>query len=194
MVESKFVRTTVGILAIGLVAGGCGGRGDTDGGPANGDTGPGYQYVDDGGSGSTLVIEHDGEIRTGEQEDFRVIATDPNGQPLSFIRIFCETEQGISIIEPSRGGVAYEHTNINGIMSGVIGGLHPGSYLMECRAPQGFNLIARKSLRIVGDIPDDFSGFDGAAGGNLGGGLLVEGPDDEELDQIEEAVTETETN
>ena len=144
------------------------------GSKTNSDTDAGDQYVSNGGSGSKLVLELEDatEIPTGGKVGFRVLATDPKGAALSHIRIFCETEKGIAIIEPSSGGVAFESTNDRGGMSGVIGGVSPGSFLMECRAPEGFNLVVRKSFRVVGDIPAGFVGFPGAAGGNLGGGVI----------------------
>jgi hypothetical protein len=122
-----------------------------------------------------IELEEGGnEIPTGQRVKFRVIAVDPQGSPLNHIRIFCESEHGIAILEPSRGGVAYEHTSTRGAMSGVLGGLTPGSYLLECRGPQGFNLVARESFRVVGDIPAGFQGWQGAAGGNLGGGAILD--------------------
>jgi hypothetical protein len=45
---------------------------------------------------------------------------------------------------------------------------------MECRAPEGFGLVARTQVVISGPVPDDFAGFPGAAGGNLGGGNLID--------------------
>ena len=168
----------VGVMSIfGYVA--CNGQGDTDGGPGNDDAGIGSQPVSDGGFGATLTIrlkDGDDEIGITEREAFFVDAYDPNGQPLAFRRVFCETEKGIAILEPSKGGVAFEHTGPDGSMSGVLGGVTPGSYLIECRLEQGFNLVARKRLKIVGEVPPGFAGFPGAAGGNLGGGQIVPNP------------------
>jgi len=175
------------VLCLSVYAFGCGGRGDT---ANNNDpnAGSGTPFVSDGGSGSTLKIEFEGsgnELGVTQQREFKVIATDPQGNPLSYIRVFCESERGIAILEPSSGGVAFESTSLNGIMSGVIGGLAPGSYLMECRGPQGFNLIARASLKITGEVPEGFAGFPGAAGGNLGGGFLFDPPTSDELVVVE---------
>lgn len=164
-----------GIVSLVLLAG-CD-SGDTDGGSATPGQGP--SFVSDGGAGATLTIEAPRTIDVGDRQPFRVTALDPNGQPLSFIRIFCETESGIAILEPSRGGVAFEHTGAAGVMSGVLGGVTPGSYLLECRGPQGFNLLARMSILITGEVPEGFTGFPGAAGGNLGGGLLVDPPEED---------------
>lgn len=176
MLNRKISKATLGVLFLGLLTA-CGGTGSTDGGVAvTDDAGIGAQFVSDGGSGGTLRIEAPARLAVGDREEFRVIATDPSGAPLSFIRIFCESELGIAILEPSSGGVAFESTGSAGVMSGVLGGLTAGSYLLECRGPQGFNLLARTSILITGDVPEGFDGFPGAAGGNLGGGLLVEPP------------------
>jgi hypothetical protein len=180
MLNRKISKATLsvflGSVLLGLLSA-CGGTGDTDGGQGvTNDASIGTQFVSDGGSGGTLRIEAPATLATGEREEFRVIATDPTGAPLSFIRIFCESELGIAILEPSSGGLAFESTGAAGVMSGVLGGLTAGSYLLECRGPQGFNLLARTSILITGDVPEGFDGFPGAAGGNLGGGLLVEPP------------------
>ncbi len=177
MLKSKLWKTLAGIVATSLVAVtyvGCQGGGNTEGEP--GTAAVGTQVVSDGGSGATLTISATGPIMVGERVPFTVTALDPSGAPLSFIRIACETEAGISILEPVRGGSAFASTGAAGVMSGVLGGLVPGSFLLECRGPAGFNLVDRLSLLIVGDIPEGFDGFPGAAGGNLGGGLLVENP------------------
>lgn len=158
-----------------VVFAGCN-SGDTDGGE---DTTLGTQFVGDGGSGAKLTIEAPATIAVGATVGFFVEALDPRGAPLAFLRVFCETEKGIAILEPSAGGVAFEHTGLDGRMSGKLGGLLPGSYIIECRAPEGYNLVARLSLKITGDVPLGFEGFPGAAGGNLGGGFIVDlGQDD----------------
>ncbi len=180
----------VGLFALPFLSG-CW-NGDTDGGSANDDAGIGVIPVSDGGFGATLTIELDdgsNEIAVGEKKGFRVTALDPLGQPLARRRVFCESEKGIAIIEPSSGGVAFEHTNLEGKLSGVLGGAEPGSYLLECRLEEGFNLVARKSLKITGSVPVGFNGFPGAAGGNLGGGTLPENPNQAEIsaDQVEYA-------
>ncbi len=171
--NSIILATVLAFAGMGVLAS-CSG-GDTDGGAATADAGPGSIYVADGASGSTMKIELEGAetIPTAGRVNFKITATDPNGAPLSYIRINCETEHGIAIIEPSRGGVAFETTNAEGKLSGVFGGLAPGSFLVECRAPQGYNLVARASYKVVGEIPEGFDGFPGAAGGNLGGGVIV---------------------
>lgn len=162
------------IAGLGVAYIGCGSTGS-----GSSDVGLGAHPVSDGGFGAKLTIELAGggnEIPTAGKKDFLVIATDPNGLPIARERVFCESEKGLAIIEPSSGGVAFEHTNADGKMSGVLGGVTPGSFMLECRLPEGFNLIARKSFLVVGDVPAGFTGFQGAAGGNLGGGVIVENP------------------
>lgn len=163
--------------ALALVAlGGCN-QGDTDGGQGNDSLGIGDHPVSDGGFGAKLSIDIVEEpIPVGERVGFFVTAVDPSGLPLAFRRVFCDSEKGIAILEPSNGGVAFEHTGPDGRMSGTLGGVHKGSYIMECRLEEGFNLVARKSTKVVGEVPPGFTGFPGAAGGNLGGGLIVDDP------------------
>jgi hypothetical protein len=146
-----------------------------------GDTGDNGQaevtdpLVADGAAGGALEIilnDSDGIIGVGQRVGFFVRATDAQGSPTPFLRIICDSERGVSILEPSRGGVAVEMTGENGEMSGQIGGLTPGSYVLECRSQQGFNLRDRVTVIVSGTAPNGFTGFPGAAGGNLGGGRL----------------------
>ncbi len=185
MLQSKLGRalliTLIGTCLTTLIFVGCGGNGNTDGGQGANDAGIGEQFVSDGGAGATLRIDVLGSLVTTGTVDFIVTLLDPTGAPIPFIRIFCESEAGIAILEPSRNGVAFESTAANGIMSGVLGGVTPGSYLLECRAEEGFNLIDRESIVITGDVPPGFDGFPGAAGGNLGGQLIIDRPEEDEL-------------
>jgi len=152
--------------------------GDTDGGVASGGAGLGNQYVSDGGSGASLKILTDyTEIATGDIKGYFVEALDPRGAPLQYMRIYCDTEQGLAIIEPSDNGLAFESTQEDGRFSGKLGCVTPGSFMMECRGPEPTGLVTRKGFKCVGDVPDGFSGFPGAAGGNLGGGVIVDQSD-----------------
>lgn len=156
---------TVGILACS--------RGDTAGNSesvADAES-SGDPFVADGGAGSTLTIDAPSTIAIGSRIGFRVTAIDPSGKPLQFIKIVCDSELGIAITEPNTG---VEHTGPDGSMSGQIGGARPGSYILECRAPQGFNLVDRVSIVVTGE---GAAAFDGAAGGTLGGGRIEETPD-----------------
>lgn len=160
--------------SVALFASACD-QGDTGGGLDN--TTNGTILVSDGGFGGSLSIEVTGGLSVGETVGFFVRAFDPTGAPYEFIRIFCESERGIAILEPSSGGVAFESTDDSGTMSGVIGGVAPGSYILECRGPIGFQLVDRVSIVITGDTPAGFTGFPGAAGGNLGGGFIEDDPE-----------------
>lgn len=142
-------------------------RGDT--GQNLGNPTPGAVLVANGGFGSTLNIDVQGDLRTGDTVGFFVEARDPNGAPLPFLSIFCDTEDGLALLEPTSGS---ERTDQNGLMSGVIGGENPGSFVLECRGPAGSGLRDRVSIVSVGEIPGDFAGFAGSAGGNLGGGAV----------------------
>jgi hypothetical protein len=175
------------LLALLIIS--CKGGGDTDGGPGKRQADAGDPFVSDGGAGGSIKITAPEEIDTGDIDGFFVELKDPRGEPLPFIRVFCESEQGIAIIEPSRNGVAFEHTGADGRLSGQLGGLTPGSYLFECRAQQGFNLVDRVTIKIRGDIPAGFAGFPGAAGGNLGGGRIVEEPEQPEQPGDTPAIT-----
>ncbi|MCC6932785.1 MAG: hypothetical protein IT292_05985 [Deltaproteobacteria bacterium] len=163
------MATLAAVTFAGVCIIGCG---DTDG-DGNTDAGLGTQYVSDGGAGGSITIDVKEDLTVGGTSPFMVSLRDAQGQPLTFVRIFCESEHGIAIIEPSKGGTAFESTDSYGNMSGVIGGMSPGSYMFECRAPIEYNLIARVSVKITGEIPAGFAGWPGAAGGNLGGGYTV---------------------
>ena len=173
--------TVLGCISLLSAVSGCGG-GDTDGGPAvDANDRAGAQFVSDTVGGS-LRIRVVGPLTVTGEVGFTVTALDPSGAPLQFIRIFCESERGIAIIEPSAGGVAFEHTDETGVMSGRLGGLVPGSFLLECRGPVGFGLVDRLNITIRGSVPDGFIGFPGAAGGNLGGDSLIDiTPDADEM-------------
>ena len=180
MSQVRIGHTLYGFALTGAIAlaalSGCN-QGDTDGGQGNDSLGVGDHPVSDGGFGAKLTIDIvDEPIPVAERRGFFVTATDPSGLPLAFRRVFCDSEKGIAILEPSNGGVAFEHTGPDGRMSGVLGGVHKGSFMMECRLEEGFNLVARKSTKVVGEVPPGFGGFPGAAGGNLGGGLIVDDP------------------
>lgn len=146
------------------------GSGGTDGGEPE----AGAQFVADGGAGGSISISIGDSLAVTETTSFFVSLRDAGGAPLSFVTVTCESERGIAIIEPSLNGIAQESTGSSGTMSGKLGGLLPGSYLLECRGPQGFGLIARTTIVISGTVPDGFAGFPGSAGGNLGGGQVID--------------------
>jgi hypothetical protein len=161
----------IGMVGSGVAIVGCN-SGSTDGGSTA--SGIGNPITSKTNAKLSISITGGNKLTVGETRGFRVKLRDPSDKPLKYIRVFCDSEKGVSILEPSAGGVAFESTDGNGEISGVIGGLTKGSFLMECRAEQGFNLVDRADVIITGDSPQDFQGFPGAAGGNMGGGLLVD--------------------
>ena len=172
MLAALFVLAPIGLISC---------TGDTDGGSAAGGALDSDPFIDNGGAGAKLEIELNsdnrtdgGEVGVGEEIEFRVHVTDANGAPMEFVRVFCDSELGLAIIEPSANGVAIESTNSRGYMSGSLGGVTPGSFLLECRAQSGFNILDRTTVRVTGSVLPGFQGFPGAAGGNLGGGRIID--------------------
>jgi len=171
--KQKILAASTAILALAIY--GC--TGDTDGGSGADSARNSDPYVSDGSAGGTLSIElrdSDRTIGVGDTVGFFVRATAPDGSPQRGIRIFCDSERGVAILEPADNGASVESTDDNGEMSGQIGGLTPGSYILECRGQQGFNLVGRITVFVTGDVPNGFQGFPGAAGGNIGGGRIVD--------------------
>jgi hypothetical protein len=153
-------------------------QGDTSGGSHA--TTPGTILVADGNFGGSLSISVRGSLSVGGTVGFFVTALDPTGAPYKFLRITCDTEEGLALLEPTNpaGSTAgVEQTDTNGNMSGVLGGEAPGSFVLECRGPDGFQLVAKVSIVVAGPIPAGFAGFTGAGGGGLGGGVVNPDPD-----------------
>lgn len=157
------------ISAIGLCLLVIGCEGGTDGGDETLST-----FDADGSNGTLRIDVKNLRPSVGDRVGFFVTVLNADGSPSEFTRVACDTEQGISILEPSDNGVAFASTDSNGVMSGVLGALLPGSYILECRAPLGSGLRERVQLVNVGTTPAGFTGFPGAAGGNLGGGAIVD--------------------
>lgn len=163
----KTTRLLITLLAALFIIG-CGSSSD------GGEPTVGTQFIADGGSGGSITVNISGGLTVAGTTTFTVSLRDPSGAPLAFIAVTCESERGIAIIEPSLNGIAQATTDANGTMSGTLGGLLPGSYIFECRAEQGFGLLSRQRISISGTVPDGFAGFPGAAGGNIGGGNLID--------------------
>lgn len=154
--------SAIALLAGGLLVG-CQ-SGNTSGGEVDHDS---TQY-DPNESGNMRVELVDGdELRVALTTGFRVYATDSEGAPVTQMRVTCDTEDGLALIEPTTG---VESTDSNGQISGRVGCENPGSYLLACRL-QGVS-ARRKSVtvRCTGDRPAGFVGFPGSGGGTLGGG------------------------
>lgn len=157
LVKGAVVAALAGLLS------GCGGG--TDGGKK--DFG-GSTFVNDGSNiGSISLIPTDTSFQVSNTAGFRVRVADAKGAPVPNLRITCDSEAGVAIIEPNTGS---EITDSGGQISGKIGCSAPGSYQFGCRLPNGANLRQFKTIICSGPVPDGFAGFAGAAGGGLGGG------------------------
>jgi len=165
------------ILGLTLLAGsvwilGCNSSGTGGGGPAD----SGSQFVasaDQVGTISLTVKRN--PLGVAETSPFSVYVRDQKGDPVSQIRISCDSEREIAIIEPTMG---VEMTDSYGHMSGVVGCVAPGSFQLGCRLPVGANKRAFVTIHCVGEVPAGFTGWPGAAGGSLGGGVDTTGDDE----------------
>ena len=180
--RTGLILAIVAAFVVSLVVIACGGRGNTDGGEAvelasthDRPFGDGFSNT----SGRIIISINSQRMATGSTTGFAVQLLDSSGRPLEGVNVFCDTELGLAIIEPTNG---FELTGSDGTMSGVLGADSPGSYAIECRAPNGFGLVASTIVVNTGDRPEGFSGFAGASGGTLGGGGRFI-PDTEEVDE-----------
>lgn len=115
-----------------------------------------------------ITVTQGNRIPVGGTSGVAVFASDADGKPIQYVRVVCDTEAELVILEPTTG---YELTGEFGTMSALIGCNQEGSYKLGCRLANAGGI--RKFVDIVcfGSAPDDFSGFDGAGGG-LGGGRV----------------------
>ena len=168
MKKSIATITIIGFSA--LVVACVGGGGDTDGGKS-GDLADAYNgdtfVADDDTVGRIEVDVLEPDLQVALTSGFFVRVFDAAGAPVPNIKVSCDSEQGVAIVEPTTGT---EITDAGGEISGKIGCEVPGSYQFGCRLPVGGN--RRKFVKIVcnGPIPNGFTGFPGAAGGGLGTG------------------------
>ena len=162
MVKSKIIKIAAVSLVGGLAVAGCSGSGNTDGG---GQDFNGTQYVADDSAGTLSLDLVSSEIAVGSVAGFRATARDGSGAPIQAIRITCDTEEGLAIVEPTSGS---EITDSNGSISGLVGCGAPGSLQLGCRVA---NKRQFRTVKCTGDVPSGFAGFAGAAGGGLGGGV-----------------------
>ncbi|MGA1191711.1 MAG: hypothetical protein ACO3XO_05465 [Bdellovibrionota bacterium] len=128
--------------------------------------------------GSLSLTLNASTLSVSETTGFHVSVVNQNGAPVPNISVFCDSESGIGIIEPTSG---QEITNASGQMSGRIGCAAPGSFQFGCRLPVGTNM--REFVQVVceGPVPAGFDGFENAGGGGLGngsGGGGVDSPED----------------
>jgi len=154
---------SVGALALCFV--GC--TGNTDGGDAA--TSNGDQFVaGDSNTGTISLDVETPDLQVSEVSSFRVRVKDASGNGVQNVSVSCDTEQGLALLEPTSGS---ELTDDQGQMSGKVGCAAPGSLRMGCRLPVGGNKRQFATIHCSGPIPTGFTGFAGAAGGGLGGGV-----------------------
>jgi hypothetical protein len=171
MGRQKLIKISLATLfALGAQA--CGG-GSTSGGekdPLDGQFGSG-----DSTTGRVDLKVANTELQVGETSEFKFLVYDAKGRPVPQIRVICDTESGLTILEPSRG---VSLTTNGGAMSGIVGCSQPGSFQIGCRLPAGGNKRKFAGIK-CGGSSDGFGGFPGGAGGGLGGGGVppVEGGD-----------------
>ncbi len=157
---SALVLLTVGVLV------GCQ-TGNTDGGDIDHTS---TQYDPDASGDMRLLLVDGDELAVGRIKSFRVYATDSQGQPVTQLRVTCDTEAGLALVEPTTG---FESTDSNGQVSGKVGCTNPGSYLLACRL-QGVSARRQSvTVKCSGNRPEGFTGFAGSGGGTLGGGSTI---------------------
>ena len=156
---------------IGLGFAGCN-SGST--GSDNPSFGGGFVATDDT-VGSLSLTLNSSTLPVSQTTGFHVSVVNQDGAPVPNISVFCDSELGIGIIEPTTG---QEITNSSGQMSGRIGCAAPGSFQFGCRLPVGSSI--REFVQVVceGPVPAGFTGFENAGGGGLGNGGGVAAPDD----------------
>jgi hypothetical protein len=171
LLKRSFASTLLSVMTTGIVSlsitmlYGCNG---------NPTSGGGENFLDDtfGESDSTtgrIEITAPEELQVGSTGEFVAIVYDANNAPVRDISVTCDSEDGLAIIEPSRG---FGLTSQRGGMSGVLGCEAPGSLRFGCRLPVGTDKRAFVTVRCQGTVPAGFTGFQGAAGGGLGGGVV----------------------
>jgi hypothetical protein len=169
MIMKKRIGLSLTVLAGSALIISCS-SGDTDGGAADDKAESYYDdtfVAEDGTVGRIEVEVLEPELQVALTSGFFVSVFDASGAPVPNLKISCDSEQGIAIVEPTTG---IEITDSGGKISGRIGCEVPGSYQFGCRLPVGGN--RRKFVDVIcrGPIPNGFTGFPGAAGGGLGTG------------------------
>jgi hypothetical protein len=175
--NSKRLSVVVATSIVGIAIGGCGG-GNTDGGSQSFD---GQIFVSDEDTvGRVEIALGESSLPVGATADFQAFARTSSGAPIGNMRLVCDSEAGVRILEPVSSDIpprAFQLTNNAGAISGVIGCDAPGSFAFGCRMPTGANRRQFVTVKCSGDRPAGFSGFPGSAGGGLGGGAVT--PPDE---------------
>ncbi len=141
------------------------------GGTSGGDESiAGDSFVADSSVGSISFATLPSTLPVSQVGGFLISVRNGAGQGVADLKISCDTEQGLALIEPTSG---LEMTDSGGYISGKIGCERPGSYQIGCRTPVGANKRVFQRVICSGEVPNGFAGFPGAGGGGLGGGSLI---------------------
>lgn len=141
------------------------------GGNTDGETVPNNPANPTSVGDTRLSIDGGSTIKTGNFKGFSVTVTNSDGKASSDVKVTCDTEKGLSLIEPTSG---IESTDSNGKVFGKIGCDNPGNFKIICRgASTGSSDSA--TVECSGSRPSGFGGFPGAGGGGLGGGSVDNG-------------------
>lgn len=166
--SNRMLLVAASVIGAGIV--GCGG-GSTDGGTQSFD---GQIFSsDDGATGRIEVRLSSSSVGVGKTTGFEAYAFDSRGIPIRDLKLTCDSEGGVKILEPVSSDNpprAIQMTNSMGAINGVIGCEDAGSYKFGCRMPTGGNRRAFVDVLCTGQKPNGFNGFSNAAGGTLGGG------------------------
>lgn len=160
--RSAGLVATLGAVVVALAC--C--SGGTDGASAGGSSNDDFVSTDST-TGKLVLTVVDKDMSVSATSGFGIKVTDAQGRGVPNIRVACDSEEGVAILEPVTGT---ELTNSNGDMSGVIGCAAPGSYQFACRLNVGANKRELVDVICRPPVPTGFTGFPGAGGGGLGGG------------------------
>lgn len=130
----------------------------------------GDAYVADDSVGSISFATLPSTLPVSQVGGFLISVRNGSGQAVPDMKISCDTELGLALIEPTTG---VEMTDSGGYISGKVGCERPGSYQIGCRTPVGANKRTFQRVICSGEVPNGFAGFPGAGGGGLGGGNLI---------------------
>ena len=153
-----------------LLFAGC--TGNTSGTDNDADTLVGTEFVADSSVGTVVLNIVSKVLGVGDTTGFSVEVKNGAGEPVANLRVTCDTERGVAILEPNTGG-GTALTDDSGIVSGVFGCELPGSHRVVCRGPVGVNFRSFDTIVCRDPVPDGFAGFGETEGGTLGGGTAI---------------------
>ncbi len=164
-IGKKACRAVLFSASAAFILAGCSGGGDTGNHTDNPSDGT---FVATPETVGTFVLQvNNANPNVGEVVGFFAGAKNTRGEGVQGIEIYCDSEKGVALIEPTTG---HEMTDSIGAISGKFGCETPGSYQLMCRMATGAFLRKAVTIRCSGPIPADFTGFPDAGGGTLGGG------------------------